>query len=539
MQYRNLKSQFIAAALLLPMAGYLSAEENKPAAPAKAKTSPAEFLSHITRDSAEVRNAGQVTLSYADVVQNILPSVVSISTYAKKPQRGGRGGMPTNPDDLDQVPPMLREFFREWLEKQGQQPEENRTPHGRQRSQQPQQTGLGSGVILTEDGYIMTNNHVVQDADELKIKIGKFSKEYTAKVIGTDPSTDVALIKIEATGLPHATFGDSTKLRVGDVVLAIGAPMGLEQSVTQGIVSAMGRSKVGIINNKGTGGYENFIQTDAAINPGNSGGPLVDGLGRVIGMNTAIETQSGMFSGIGLAIPIDMALSIVADLLDDGKVDRGYLGVAMSEVDPSVADLFGLKDESGVTVSEVRPGSPAEKAGFLGGDVIISADGQAVAEPSKLRLMVSSKQPGESVKFGVVRLNAKTRKPDHLELSATLDRLTPEVLAAASGPASGNNKAAEPASTFLKGVQTEPLSESLRKEYGIDAAVTAGLVVTDIAEDSDAFRKGLEVGDVIVRVNNQPVKSIAEARANKGGSGDAVHLTISHQGQTKFVVVKN
>ena len=169
----------------------------------------------------------------------------------------------------------------------------------------------------------------------------------------------------------------------------------------------------------------------------------MDGLGRVIGMNTAIETQSGMFSGIGLAIPIDMALSIVADLLDDGKVDRGYLGVAMSEVDPSVAELFGLKDESGVTVSEVRGGSPAEKAGFLVGDVIISADGQAVAEPSKLRLMVSSKQPGESVKFGVVRLNAKTRKPDHLELNATLERLTPEVLAA-TGPCTPGTRPRNP-----------------------------------------------------------------------------------------------
>ncbi len=536
MQNRAIKHQIIAAALLLPLAGLLPAEENKPAAD-RPKISKAEFLEHITRDSAEVRNAGQVTLSYADVVQKILPSVVSISTYSKRPQlRGGRGGMPTDPEDLDGLPPMLREFFREWMERQGGQVPQG--PRGHQRPQQPEQTGLGSGVILSEDGYIMTNNHVVKDADELKVKIGKSSKEYTAKVIGTDPSTDVALIKIEATGLPHATFGDSSKLRVGDVVLAVGAPMGLEQSVTQGIVSAMGRSKVGIIDNKGQAGYENFIQTDAAINPGNSGGPLVDGLGRVIGMNTAIETQTGMFAGIGLAIPVNMALNIVSDLLDDGKVERGYLGVAMSEVDPSVADLFGLNDEQGVTVSEVRPGSPAEKAGFQGGDVIVSADGESVAEPSKLRLMVSAKQPGQSVKFGVVRLNAQTRKPDHLELSATLGSLTPEVLASLGEPAPGLKPAA-PAGGFLKGVQVEPLSEALRKEYGIDAAVIAGLVVTDLSEDSDSFHKGLEVGDVIVRVNNQPVKSIAEARSNRGGAADAVHLTIVHQGQTKFIVVKN
>jgi len=534
MQRKYLKSQIIAAALLLSMAGLLSAEEPKPAA--KPKPTQAELLSRITRDNAEVRNAGQVTLSYADVVQNILPCVVSISTYTKS-RPGRRGNMPSA-EDLDQLPPLLRE----WLERQGQMPDAAPAPRGRQRSQQPQQSGLGSGVVLTEDGYILTNNHVVAESDELKVKVGKFSKEYAAKVIGTDPATDVALIKIEATGLPHATFGDSSKLRVGDVVLAVGAPMGLEQSVTQGIVSAMGRTGVGIIHNKDQQGYENFIQTDAAINPGNSGGPLVDGLGRVVGMNTAIETQSGMFSGIGLAIPVNMALSIVADLLDGGKVERGFLGVAMSDVDPSVADLFGLKDETGVTVSEVRPGSPAEKAGFQGGDVIVSADGESVAAPSKLRLMVSSKRPGDSVKFGVVRLNSQSKKPDHLELKATLGRLTPEALAAAGGTGSssgGKKPAADPAGGFLKGVQVEPITEALRKEHSIDASVTSGLVVTDVAEDSNAFRTGLQVGDVILRVNNQPVKNAAEARSNRGGSGDAVWLAVWHQGQTKYVVVKN
>lgn len=532
MHTRILKTKVIAAAFLLPFAGFMPAEDAKPAAAANAKPTQAELLARITRDSAEVRNAGQVTLSYADVVEKILPCVVSINTYAKKPQSRGRGGMPPlGENDLDQVPPMLREFFREWMERQGQQPE---APRGRQR---PQQTGLGSGVILTSDGYIMTNNHVVENADELKVKIGKSSKEYSAKLIGSDPSTDVSLIKIDATDLPHATLGDSSKLRVGDVVLAAGAPMGLEQSVTHGIVSAMGRSNVHIIEHKGQGGYENFIQTDAAINPGNSGGPLVDGLGRVVGINTAIETQSGMFSGIGLAIPINMALAIVGDLLDDGKVDRGYLGVLMGDVDPSVAEMFGLKDDAGVTLSEVRPGSPADKAGFQVGDVIVSANGESVAESSKLRLMISGKRPGESVKFGVMRLNTKTRKPDQLELNATLGKLTPELLASAGGPSSGVKPAAT-TDAFLKGVEVEPLSEGNRKEHSIDATVISGLVVTDVTEDSDAFRKGLEVGDVIIKVNNQPVKSIAEARTNKGGSGDAVHLTIVHQGQTKFIVVR-
>lgn len=532
----------MAAALLLPMAGYLAAEEAKPAAPAAPKTTPAELLSRITRDSAEVRNAGQVTLSYADVVQNILPSVVSVSTYSKQKQGRMRGGMPTNPEDLEGVPPMLREFFREWMERQGQMPE-SPGPRGRQRPQQPQQTGLGSGVILTEDGYIMTNNHVVQDADELKVKIGKFSREYTAKVIGTDPSTDVALIKIDATGLPHATFGDSSKLRVGDVVLAVGAPMGLEQSVTQGIVSAMGRSDVGIINNKGNGGYENFIQTDAAINPGNSGGPLVDGLGRVIGMNTAIETQSGMFSGIGLAIPVNMALSIVTDLLDDGKVERGYLGIRMDDkpVDSSIAEYLGLKDQEGVTVAAVVPDSPAGKAGFQAGDVITSVNSEKAEEYSKLRLFISSQRPGSVVKFGIARFNMETRKAQSLVLSATLEKLPSEkVLASLQNQSIGGGTAggAVKPDTFLKGVQIEPLTAQLRKENNIPDDVE-GLFVVSVAQDSPAGKVGLQESDVITMVNNRPVKTAAEARANKGEVGEAVHLTVTRENRIIRMVVKS
>lgn len=532
MKTHQYKALAFAGAGLLSVTALLRAQEAKPAA--VDPKSAADFLAKVTRDSVEVRNSGQVTISYADVVQKILPSVVSIGTYSKSKAPGGRGGVP-DMEELEQLPPMFREFFRDWLEKRGGQP--GAGPRGRQRPQQPQQTGLGSGVILTEDGYILTNNHVVENADELKVTIGDKAKEYTAKVIGADPATDVALIKVEGTGLPHATFGDSSRLRVGDIVLAVGSPMGLDQSVTHGIVSALGRSKVGIIENKGQAGYENFIQTDAAINPGNSGGPLVDALGRVVGINTAIETRSGMFSGIGLAIPINMALGIVSDLLDDGKVDRGYLGVAMSDVDPSVAELFGLKDESGVTVSEVRPGSPAEKAGFQGGDVIVSANGETVLEPSKLRLMISSKRPGEPVKFGVVRLNSDTRKPERFELSATLGKLTPELLAAASSP-SGGKVTAPQADGLLKGVQVEPISDELRQEFAIAATVTAGLVVTTVDENSDAARKGLQEGDVIVKVNNQPVSNLADARSKRGGSGDLVHLTILREGQTKFMVVK-
>ncbi|CAN5752226.1 serine protease MucD [soil metagenome] len=530
---------------LVTMTTFALAEEAKPVAETKQKITAGEFQTKISHNSDQIPNSGQVVMSYADVVQRILPSVVSIGTYSSKPLT--QGGMPgVNEEDLDQLPPMFREFFKEWMERGGGAPDgqapgkgNKSNPHGRQRpsqSQKPQQTGLGSGVILTEDGYIMTNNHVVENADELKVTIGGKGKEYLAKVIGTDPSTDVALIKIEATGLPHATFGDSTKLRVGDVVLAVGSPMGLDQSVTQGIVSAKGRSRMGVIASKGTAGYEDFIQTDAAINPGNSGGPLVDAAGRVIGINTAIETRSGMFSGIGLAIPINMALSVATDLLDDGKVDRGFLGIQMDPVEPSMADFLGLKDETGVTVTRVVDDSPAAKAGFEEGDVVVSANGDNVEEPSKLRLMISSKPPGESVKFGVVRFNEKSKKPETMELVATLEKLQADKLSA-SFQSPQKNKADPKVNAFIEGVDAQNLTEDLRKEFSI-AEDVQGVVVITVDEKSPAARVGLQEGDVIQQVNRQAVKSVAEARANMGEEGNAVQLKILRNGQMKFLIIK-
>lgn len=537
----------LASMGLVTMTSLVLAEEVKPVSEAKHKITASEFEAKITRNSEQIPNPGQVVVSYADVVQRILPSVVSISTFSTKQlAQGGMQGM--NEDELDQLPPMFREFFKDWMDKRGGLPDEQtpgrgnkNNPHGRQRPaqpQKPQQTGLGSGVILTDDGYIMTNNHVVENADELKVTIGGRGKEYIAKVVGTDPSTDVALIKIESTGLPHATLGDSAKLRVGDVVLAVGSPMGLEQSVTQGIVSAKGRSRMGVIASKGqSAGYEDFIQTDAAINPGNSGGPLVDASGRVIGINTAIETRSGMFSGIGLAIPINMALNVATDLLDDGKVDRGFLGIQMDAVEPSMADFLGLKDEAGVTVSRVVEGSPASKAGFEEGDVVVSANGDTVEEPSKLRLMISSKHPGETVKFGVIRFNEKSKKPESMELVATLEKLQADKLNASMQSSKKNGGAAK-TNTFIEGVEVQNLNEELRKEFNV-AEDVEGVVVIGVDAKSQAARVGLEEGDVIQQVNRQAVKSVAEARANMGEAGNAIQLKIMRNGQMKFLIIKN
>ena len=519
----------------------LSPAEEKKTDDAKPKLSATDFIAKITRDTNVLKNTGAENMtSYADVVDRILPSVVSINTFSKKPQGMGGfgGGGPMNEEDMDQLPPQFRQFFEDYMKRHGGQAPKNRQRQQEQpqRPQKAQPTGLGSGIILTDDGYILTNNHVVAGADELKVTLGgKSSKEYTAKVIGTDPSSDIALIKIEATGLPHATFGDSSKSRVGDVVLAVGSPMGLKGSVSKGIVSALGRTEMGVYSNKNSGGYEDFIQTDAAINPGNSGGPLVDAMGRVIGINAVIETRTGMFSGIGLAIPINMALNNVTELLNGGKVERGFLGVKMGPVEPSMAEFLGLSDGSGVTVTDVVPDSPAAKAGFEGGDVIVTTDGEKVSEPSKLRLMVSSKHPGAEVKFSVVRFNEKTKKPDKVELSAKLEKLPDNLMAMASE--SGPSKADKKAGELFKGVSVKSLTDELRQEYSI-ADDVEGVVVTAVDEKSTAAKAGLEEGDVISKINHKPIKTMAEARKELGTEGGPALLRVLREGRTKDLVVK-
>ncbi len=540
MKNQSWKTLAFAGIGLLATAAPALAEENKETKDTP-KLSAVEFNNKITQSLEEVRNSGPVVASYADVVEKILPSVVSISTYSKKPQ--GRMGAPGgfgSEEDIESLPPMFRQFFEDYMQKHGGQmpnsPKGRKAPRG---PQGPQQTGLGSGVILTDDGYILTNNHVVEGADELKVVLGGQTKEYIAKVIGADPSTDIALIKIEGTKLPHATIGDSAKLRVGDVVLAAGSPMGLDQSVTHGIVSAQGRSGMNIIgsNKGGQAGYENFIQTDAAINPGNSGGPLVDAFGRVIGINSAIETRSGMFSGIGLAIPINMAIGVVSDLLEGGKVQRGFLGIEMGNVEPSMAEYLGLNDEGGgVTVKTVVENSPAAKAGIEEGDVIITAEGTKVTDPSKLRLMISSKHPGTEVKFGVVRFNETTRKPEHKDVTAKLEIL-PDKLSASIFEKQGGKGGAK-AGGFIDGVKVQNLNDENRQEYAVAEGVE-GVLVTAVEENSAAAKVGLQEGDVILQVNRKSVKSVAEARSNKGEAASAVQLKIWRDGQTKFLVVKN
>ena len=406
-----------------------------------------EFRAKLKKDETPLPANGQIPMSYASVVDKILPSVVTITATGKATSR--MEGMP-------QIPPGMEPFFRRWFglpdegegedggesnpfEDQDEQERPRRRPGpGGQRpapKQAPdQRLGVGSGMIISADGLILTNNHVVEGATKLEVAVdvaNGSTQTYLAKVVGRDPLTDVALIKIDATSLPPATISDSGKLRVGDVVLAAGAPMELAHSVTMGIVSALGRSNIGIVREGRNAGFENFIQTDASINPGNSGGPLVDALGRVVGINTAIFSRSGMNAGIGFAIPISMALTVVEDLLDDGKVSRGFLGVQIKDLDAETAKDLGLSEQGGAVVMMVGSDSPAGKAGVEVGDVIVNVAGKRVDDSASLRLIVSGNKPGSTIPLEVMRDKKK------LTLNATLEEL-PEGGAGRSHPGSAD-----------------------------------------------------------------------------------------------------
>lgn len=502
----------------------------------------AEFQTKVTKDASPLPNNGQLQMSYATVVDKILPSVVTIYSSA-----------PIKTPEIDQIPPQLRPFFYRFFGGpdgfggMNEDDEPMPSPRGRrgqpQRPQTPpedeqhQQRGVGSGVIITADGYILTNNHVVADAKKIEVAVEAdgAKKEYTAEVIGTDPLTDVALIKIAATGLRPAVLGDSSQLRVGDIVLAAGAPMELSRSVTQGIISALGRSDEGIVAKGRVRGYEDFIQTDASINPGNSGGPLVDAMGRVIGISTAILSRSGMNAGIGFAIPINMAVNIVEDLLDDGTVSRGFLGVQITDLDSTLAERLGLKEQGGAVVMMVGAGSPAEKAGIQLEDIIVSINGQKVDNSSRLRLIVSGTKPGTQLPVELVR-NGK-----RMTVNATLEALPEEALAEVPGgrgiPRKGTSQPNN-TSEFVTGVIVQNLSAALRERHDIPKDVN-GVIVTKVDPDSRAAAQGVEEGDVISAVNKTPVTTAAEAHTLAKNSDKTVLLRIWRKGDTMLLMVSN
>lgn len=416
----------------------------------------------------------------AAIVEAVKPAVVNISTVKTVRLR--------DPFFDD---PFFRRFFGE--------------PFGIPRERR--QTGLGSGVIVDPSGYILTNNHVIRGADEIRVTLFD-RREFKGKVIGTDPKTDLAVVKIDAKDLPYLELGDSDKLRVGELVIAIGNPYGLNQTVTMGIVSATGRANVGIAD------YEDFIQTDAAINPGNSGGALVNVRGELIGINTAIFSTTGGYQGIGFAIPSNMAKAVMEQLIKHKKVVRGWLGVSVQALSPEMKKHFGLKEDRGVLINQVFENSPAEKAGLKEEDIILQYNGKDITDPTQLRNIVASTPPGKEVELKIFRDgNVISRK-------VTIEELPQEVVAAR-----GEYE------NLLKGVVVQNITPEIRKELQLPPRIK-GVVVVDIADDSPA-QGYLQKGDVIMAVNRKKIENTKDYQniVSKLKEGDVL-LFIYRDGQT-------
>jgi serine protease Do len=377
--------------------------------------------------------------------------------------------------------------------------------------------GSGSGVIVGDDGIIVTNNHVVASSDQVTVRL-KDGREYAAEVVGTDPETDLAVLRVDAEDLVPAEFGDSTQLEPGEWVLAIGNPFGLDHTVTAGIVSGTGRSGMGLAT------FENFIQTDAAINPGNSGGPLVNLKGEVVGINTAISTRNGGNMGIGFAVPSAMVREVLEDIVDDGKVERGWLGVSIRPVTERLAESFGQESTDGVLVYEVVADAPAESAGIEVGDIIVSIDGRAVGSPNELMTAVAAIEPGERIEVALVR-DGKQREIDvKLGERPGIEQLARTRLA--------------PTPTDRLGLAVQTISPRFADRLGVDPG--EGVVVWRVAPDGPAAEAGLDRGDVILDVAGQPVDT-AEAFARAVRDVDperGVRLRVQREGATRFVVVK-
>jgi serine protease Do len=427
-------------------------------------------------DRAPVNREAKTTTSFAPVVKKVSPSVVRVDITGKAKD------MEIGESPFDN--PMLRRFFGDQLPQQGRR--------GGRMQRAPREHGLGSGVIVTQDGYILTNNHVVENADKVHVTLDD-GREFDAKVVGTDPKTDIAVVKVEATGLPYMQLADSDKIEVGDVTLAIGNPFGVGQTVTSGIISATGRAA-------GIGGpdfYEDFIQTDAAINPGNSGGALIDAEGRLIGINTAILSRTGGNNGIGFAVPVNLAKNVMEQLITNGKVVRGFLGVNIQTMTPALAKQFDLKDTKGALISEVTPNSPAEKAGLKSGDVIMEFNGKPVKDSRHLKLAVGATAPGTKAPVKVLR-EGKSK-----ELTVTLKELPSDQMA-------GNDNKSAADTDALDGVTVGDVDSNVRQQFNLPRDLK-GAVVTDVDPDSASYAAGLRPGDVVLEIDRKPVNNAEEA----------------------------
>ena len=441
---------------------------------------------------------------FTKLVEQASPAVVNISTTQKAAPRA-TAGVPQMPD-LQGLPPMFREFFERMPQMQPQ-PDQGR---------QPDVQSLGSGFIISTDGYILTNNHVIADADEIMVRLSDRS-ELEAKLIGADPRTDVALLKVEATGLPTVKLGNSADAKVGEWVLAIGSPFGFDHSATAGIISAKGRS----LPNEN---YVPFIQTDVAINPGNSGGPLFNLAGEVIGINSQIFTRSGGYMGVSFAIPIDVAMGVADQLKKDGKVSRGWLGVMIQEVNKDLAESFGLDKPAGALIAQVEEGGPAAKGGVQVGDVILQVNGQPVVLASDLPHLIGALKPGEQASLQVLR------DGDRDSLSVTVGSLPAEgeetPLASGVAPGKSNNRL---------GVSVAALTAEQKKELDVQSGVMIQAVI-----EGPAAMIGLRPGDVITHLNNQPITSAQQFAevVRKLPDNRSVSMRVLREGRASFITFK-
>lgn len=435
----------------------------------------------------------ETSRAFSEIVKAVSPTVVNISsTKVVKRQ----------PSPFDEFFDFLYPF-----------------PDGKGRKWKEQ--SLGSGVVVSPDGYIVTNNHVIEQADEIKV-ILMDKKSFKARIVGADPKTDIAIIKIDAKGLPVIPWGDSDRLQVGEFVLAIGNPFGLSHTVTMGIISAVGRADVGITD------YENFIQTDAAINPGNSGGPLVNIKGELIGINTAIFSKTGGYQGIGFTVPSNMVRVVMEQLIKQGRVTRGWLGMTIQELTPDIAQKFGLRQSEGALVSDVARGSSAHRAGIMRGDIILEFNGKKVRDVASLRNMVAQSRIGSQVEIKILRNDKEiTVKATIMELPADLGDVVPS-----------SSQGMNMDDTALSGIAVMDLNAAIAKQLGIDRD-EKGVVIIKVEYGSSAEDAGLRKGDVVQEIDRQRISSLNDFNkvVSKIRSEDSVLLFINRSGRKFYVAL--
>lgn len=436
---------------------------------------------------------GQQGNSIADVAAKITNSVVSIFS--------------TKVISMQNFQPFLNDpFFRFFFRGSEGLPQER------------EQKALGSGVIVSNDGYIITNSHVISNANDIKVELAD-KRTFSAKVVGKDSPSDIAVLKINVNGLYRIPFGDSSKQRVGDIVLAVGNPFGLGETVTMGIISAMGRANLGIVD------YEDFIQTDAAINPGNSGGALVNMEGKLIGINTAILSKSGGYQGVGFAIPSNMIESLMNSLIKNGKVSRGWLGIVIQDLSPELSKAMKINANKGAIISEIQPGSPAQRAGFNQGDVIVRFNNKQVESSTHLRNMIASAPIKTKISVEIIRNNNRQIT------EVILDERPDEGYSIASN--TNNNVTG---SNLLQGITISSINNNLRQRFQIPNHIN-GVVIVNVDPGSYASHAGLQEGDIILQINNQSITNISDLNRISRNINNSIYMLIFRQGHTMYIAL--